>query len=57
MKKLFLVTGPCIFLVIYDVVIFLSAHIEVTGPCIFLVIYDMLQITAYKNELQDPVYF
>ena len=34
------VTGPCIFLVIYDLLIMIYDNELVTGPCIFLVIYD-----------------
>ena len=35
------VTGPCEFLVMYDLYHLLSSTIKVTGPCEFLVMYDL----------------
>ena len=41
-KKLILVTGPCEFLVMYDLKMDLLILLMVTGPCEFLVMYDIM---------------
>ena len=40
--NLLVVTGPCEFLVMYDLVSFILLLQMVTGPCEFLVMYDFL---------------
>ena len=34
------VTGPCEFLVMYDITMIILGKASVTGPCEFLVMYD-----------------
>ena len=36
----FIVTGPCEFLVMYDLIVYILQLCIVTGPCEFLVMYD-----------------
>ena len=51
------VTGPCRFLVIYDIGKTGTSRLEVTEPCKFLVIYDQSALFVIVPELQDPVDF
>ena len=51
------VTGPCIFLVIYDKRYCRNMSAGVTGPYTFLVIYDLEQKWYLDVLLQNPVYF
>ena len=53
----FEVTGPCIFLVIYDSQIMSWNTYQVTGPCIFLVIYDTRQYKDILSLVTGPCIF
>ena len=51
------VTGPCEFLVMYDIKCYQRLYQQVTGPCEFLVMYDSIKINRINYLLQDPVNF
>ena len=52
-----IVTGPCEFLVMYDIWNGNRIRNIVTGPCEFLVMYDIYEEIVEEQPLQDPVNF
>ena len=51
------VTGPCEFLVMYDIFNLLGTIVQVTGPCEFLVMYDALDWSSIMYSVTGPCEF
>ena len=54
---LIMVTGPCEFLVMYDIKPFIIKSIIVTGPCEFLVMYDGIGLILKVIIVTGPCEF
>ena len=56
-KNMKIVTGPCEFLVMYDITQYIKANIKVTGPCEFLVMYDYIFKRKHARCVTEPCEF